>query len=73
MLPACRSEGETFSIPTFDLVPSDVEGFMDELREFQCAFHDGFVRSEPREHFFDYMVGHFSELERKSIAPMALQ
>jgi SRSO17 transposase len=73
MLPACRTEGEGFSIPTFDVVPSDVEGFMDELWEFQSAFHDCFVRSEPRAHFLDYLVGQFSHLERKSIAPMALQ
>jgi hypothetical protein len=31
MLPACRTDGEGFTIPTFDLIPSDVEGFMDEL------------------------------------------
>jgi SRSO17 transposase len=73
MLPACRTEGEGFAIPTFDVVPSNVEGFMDELREFQSAFHDCFARSEPREHFFDYMVGQCSQLERKSIEPMALQ
>jgi SRSO17 transposase len=71
MLPACRTEGEGFTIPTFDVVPSDVEGFMDELQEFQSAFHDCFPRSEPRTHFFDYMVGQFSKLERKSIEPMA--
>ncbi len=46
---------------------------MDELREFQSAFHDGFAHSEPREHFFDSMVGQCSALERKSIAPMALE
>jgi SRSO17 transposase len=73
MLPACRTADEGFSIPPFDLKPSDVEGFMDELREFQSAFHDCFTRSEPREHFFDYMVGQCSMLERKSIEPMALQ
>jgi SRSO17 transposase len=73
MLPACRTGGEGFAIPTFDLVPSDVEGFMEELWEFQSAFHDCFTRSEPRAHFFDYMVGQFSKLERKSIEPMALQ
>ena len=72
MLPACRTNGEGFPIPTFDLVPSDVEGFMDALWEFQSAFHDCFARSEPRVHFFDYMVGQFSKLERKSIEPMAL-
>src|SRR5215471_17425434 len=38
MLPACRTEGEGCTIPTFDLVPSDVEGFMDELWEFQSVF-----------------------------------
>jgi SRSO17 transposase len=73
MLPVCRTNGEGFTIPTFDLVPSDVEGFMEELWEFQSAFHDCFARSEPRAHFFDYMVGQFSKLERKSIEPMALQ
>ena len=73
MLPACRTNGEGFTIPTFDLVPSDVEGFIDALWEFQSAFHDCFTRSEPRAHFFDYMVGQCSKLERKSIEPMALQ
>ena len=73
MLPACRTGGEGFAIPTFDLVPSDVEGFMEELWAFQSIFHDCFARSEPRAHFFDYMVGQCSKLERKSIEPMALQ
>src|SRR4030095_11003275 len=73
MLPACRTASEGFAIPTFDVVPSDVEGFMEELWEFQATFHDCFARSESRVHFFDYMVGPFSKLERKSIEPMALQ
>jgi SRSO17 transposase len=73
MLPACRTAGEGFAIPTFDLAPSDVEGFLEELWEFQSAFHDCFARSESRVHFFDYMVGQLSPLERKSIEPMALQ
>src|SRR5262250_2083098 len=72
MLPACRTAGEGFAMPTFDLVPSDVEGFMEELWEFQSAFHDCFARSESRTHFFDYMVGQLSPLARKSIEPMAL-
>jgi SRSO17 transposase len=72
MLPACRTEVEGFALPTFDVVPGDVEGFMNELWEFQAAFHDCFPRSEPRAHFFDYMVGQCSKLERKSIEPMAL-
>src|SRR5262249_45332934 len=73
MLPAWRTAGEAFAVPTFDLVRSDVEGFMEELWEFQAAFHDCFARSEPRAHFFDYLVGQLSPLERKSIEPMALQ
>jgi SRSO17 transposase len=73
MLPDCRTAGEEFAIPTFDVVPSDVEGFIEELWAFQSTFHDCFARSEPRVHFFDYMVGQFSKLERKSIEPMALQ
>ena len=72
MLPACRTGGEGFAIPTFDLVPNDVEGFMEELWEFQSAFHDCFARSEPRAYFFDYMAGQLSPLERKSVEPMAL-
>ena len=70
MLPACRTAGEGFAIPTFDLTPSDVEEFIEELWEFQSTFHDCFACSEPRVHFFDYMVGQLSPLERKSIEPM---
>ena len=46
---------------------------MEELWEFQSTFHDCLARSEPRAHFFDYMVGQCSKLERKSIEPMALE
>jgi SRSO17 transposase len=73
MLPACRTAGDEFAIPTFDLTPRDVAGFTDELQEFQSLFHDCFPRSEPRAHFFDYMVGQLSPLARKSIEPMALR
>ena len=73
MLPVCRTGGEGFAMPTFDLVPSDVEGFMEARLEFQSTFHDCFARSEPRGHCFDSMVGPFSKLERKSLEPMALQ
>jgi hypothetical protein len=38
MLPRCRTAGEPFVIPTFDVQVSDVEGFMDELQEFQPTF-----------------------------------
>jgi SRSO17 transposase len=40
---------------------------------FHEQFRHCFLRSEPREHFFNYMVGQFSALERKSIEPMALE
>ncbi len=53
MLPRCRTAGEPFVIPTFDVQVSDVEGFMDELQEFQSVFHDCFARSEARAHFLD--------------------
>src|SRR5215467_9020702 len=73
MLPACRTAGDEFAIPPFELTPRDVAGFTDELQEFQGLFHDCFPRSEPRAHFFDYMVGQLSPLARKSIEPMALR
>ena len=72
MLPAHRTEGEGFSLPQFDLTPCDVDGFLDELQAFHDQFRGCFSRSEPREHCFNYMVGQFSALERKSIEPMAL-
>ena len=40
MLPACRIDGEGFAMPTFEGVPSDVEGFMDALCEFQSLLYD---------------------------------
>ena len=73
MLPACRTADETFAIPQFALTPSDIDSFMDELREFHTAFRACFTRQEPREQFFNYMVGQFSTLDRKSIEPIALQ
>ena len=72
MLPACRTAGEGFAIPSFDVVPRDVEGFMEELWACQSVFHACFARSEPRASFFDYLVGQLSPLERQSIEPMAL-
>ena len=72
MLPACRTEGDLFLIPKFDIKKSDVKGFMNKLKAFHEEFENCFSRSEPRENFFRYMVGQFSELERKSIEPIAL-
>src|SRR5215475_9799778 len=65
MLPACRTADETFAIPQFALTRSDIDSFMDELRGFHTAFRACFTRQEPRDQFFNYMVGQFSPLERK--------
>jgi hypothetical protein len=73
MLPESRTQDGGFAIPRFDLTPRDVEEFLDELQAFHDHFRSCFSRSEPRGHFFNYMVGQCSELERKSIEPMALE
>src|ERR671935_2085683 len=73
MLPACRTADETFAIPQCALTRSDIDAFMDELRGFNTAFRACFTRQEPRGQFFNYMVGQFIPLTRKSIEPMALQ
>jgi len=73
MLPVCRTAGEPFAIPQFALTRSDIDSFLDELRRFHTAFRACFARQEPRDQFFNYMVGQFSALERKSIEPLALQ
>ena len=72
MLPEFRTEGDLFPIPKFTVEERDVENLIDELRGFHGEFRDFFLRSESRENFFQYMVGQFSELERKSIEPIAL-
>jgi len=72
MLPECRTNGETFSIPKFSVEKKEVDEFIDELRGFHEEFRDCFSRSEPRENFFRYTVGQLSKLERKSIEPIAL-
>jgi SRSO17 transposase len=72
MLPACRTNGDLFAIPKFTVEKDDVDDFLEELKGFHDEFRDCFSRSEPRENLFRYMVGQFSELERKSIEPIAL-
>ena len=72
MLPEIRNEEHLFSIPKFTVSGDDVKNFINELKGFHEVFSDCFHRSESRGHFFRYMVGQFSELERKSIEPIAL-
>ena len=73
MLPICRTPDDVYAIPQFDVTSRDVHGFLEELRAYHALFQDCFVRSEPREHFWRYMVGQLSALERQSIEPIAVQ
>jgi hypothetical protein len=73
MLPVCRTAGDLYANPQCDVESSVVEGFLDELCHFHAAFRHCFMRSEPPDHFFRYMVGQFSSLACKSIEPIALQ
>ena len=72
MLPVTRNNEYLYPVPKFDLSKGDIVGFMNELKGFHEQFSDCFLRSESRQHFFNYMVGQFSDLERKSIEPIAL-
>jgi len=72
MLPECRTEEDLFSIPKFNVDERDIGEFINELKCFHGEFSDCFTRSEPKENLFRYMVGQFSELERKSIEPIAI-
>jgi len=72
MLPITRCDEHLYPVPKFDLDKGDVRDFMNELRGFHEQFADCFHRSESRDHFFNYMAGQFSALERKSIEPIAL-
>jgi SRSO17 transposase len=72
MLPVTRCDENLYSVPKFDLGKGNIKNFMNELTGFHEQFADCFQRSESREHFFNYMSGQFSPIERKSIEPIAL-
>lgn len=72
MLPTIRHNEHLYEVPKFELNGGDIKDFTNELRGFHEQFYDCFQRSESREHFFKYMAGQFSPLERKSIEPIAL-
>lgn len=72
MLPEIRRDEGLYPIPQYEVEKVDIDGFMDELKAFHASFRECFSRSEPRENFFRYMVGQLSDLERKSIEPIAL-
>src|SRR6056297_3328114 len=71
MLPDIRQSDFEYSVPEFNLGQNEIDNFINELKGFHEQFADCFMRSESREHFFRYMAGQFSELERKSIEPIA--
>jgi SRSO17 transposase len=72
MFPACRKDEYLYTIPECRLSIPDVEAFAEELRSVHKQFAECFVRSELCEHFYHYMVGQLSQLERKSIEPIAV-
>jgi SRSO17 transposase len=73
MLPLCRCLDEPYPVPKFSLVEQDVKALAPQLREFLTEFEECFSRSEPRENLHRYLVGQFSQIERKSIEPIALR
>ncbi len=72
MLPVTRRDEHLYSVPKFDLGKGDIKDFIDEFSGYHEQFTDCFQRSESRKHFFNYMAGQFSPIERKSIEPIAL-
>ena len=72
MLPEIRQTDYLYEVPKFELDRNDILGFAEELKGFHENFADCFHRSESRENFFRYMSGQFSQLERKSIEPIAI-
>jgi len=72
MLPECRCDTDPYPIPKFDVDSKDIKDLIQELRGFHEQFRDCFSRQEPRDNFFQYMVGQLSQVERKSIEPIAL-
>lgn len=72
MLPTTRCDEYLYPVPKFDIKKNDIKNFTKELRGFHEQFADCFNRSESRVHFYNYMAGQFSDLERKSIEPIAL-
>jgi len=72
MLPEIRQSDYLYHVPKFELDRNDVSDFAQELKGFHEIFADCFLRSESRENFYRYMAGQFSQLERKSIEPIAI-
>jgi SRSO17 transposase len=58
--------------PVFKLTTRDVAACVDELLTYHREFHPFFQRREQREWSLFYLCGQFSNLERKTMAPMVL-
>ncbi len=72
MVPENRIQDGTFPIPKLFVGKEDIDQFTDEFRGFHAQFADCFSREEPRENFVQYMAGQMSQLDRKSIEPIAM-
>jgi len=72
MVPENRIQDGTFPIPKLFVGKEDIDQFIEEFRGFHAQFADCFSREEPRKNFVQYMAGQMSQLERKSIEPIAM-
>src|SRR5665648_734843 len=72
MIPENRVCNVSFPIPKLFFDKEDIALFMEDFKGFHAHFADCFSREEPRENFYQYMAGQMSQLERKSIEPIAL-
>jgi hypothetical protein len=73
MLPACRTAGAAWAMPTFALTPRAGAACTDALQECPGLLHACVPRRAPRAHGCDATVGPWSPLDQKSSAPMALR
>ncbi len=72
MLPEIPQREYLYKVPKFEMDRGDVHAMARELKEFHEIFADCFRRSESRENFYLYMSGRFTQLERKTIEPVAI-
>ena len=72
MIPENRVCNGSFPIPKLMIGKEEINLFTEEFKGFHAQFADCFAREEPRENFYQYMAGQMSQLERKSIEPIAL-
>ncbi len=59
--------------PGIELSESDVEKLAEELVEYHALFGEGFRRKEQIDLSLCYLQGLLSEVDRKSIEPIALR